>query len=173
MRSARCGCWGGCWPPDASTQPRAVVSSQLERRLYLPYSAGQLFDLVADIERYPEFVPGWREARAVRLSPERLEVEQRVAIGPTELWFTSEAYLVPPRMIRIRTADAPFGELSIEWTFDALGDAACAAVFRASYRLNARVLGLVAATALDRRLLRVVDAFEARARRLYGSPGRG
>lgn len=143
----------------------------LERRLYLPYSAEQLFDLVADIERYPDFVPGWREARVTQRRPDHLTVEQRVAVGPGEWRFVSEAHLNRPRTIHIGSAEAPFGDLSIEWTFDALDDASSAAQFRARYDLNAGILRLIAAGMLERRLLGVVHAFEARARVLYGQRG--
>lgn len=143
------------------------MAFSLERRLYLPYGSAQLFDLVADVERYPEFVPGWREVRVIRGGPGCLVVEQRVSIGPVQWHFVTEARLDRPRAIWIHAVHAPFGELDIRWTFERLEKAGCAVGFLARYELGSGILGRAAAVAFERRLLGVVRAFERRARALY------
>lgn len=136
--------------------------------MYLPYRAAEVFDLVADVERYPEFVPGWREARVRCLEAGHLTAEQVVTLGPLEWRFTSDAKLDRPRTMAIHSVDAPFGQLDIRWTFEGLGDAGCAIVFRADYDLGTGTLRRLVAASLERRLLAVVNAFEKRAHMLCG-----
>jgi ribosome-associated toxin RatA of RatAB toxin-antitoxin module len=145
------------------------VTSSLERRLLLPYGAASLFDLVADVERYPEFVPGWREVRVSLRESDRLLVEQSVSFGPGEWRFVSEARLDRPRAIEIQTLGAPFGELAIRWTFEALDQSGCAVVFSARYRLGIGFVQRLVDAPFNRRLVGLVDAFERRAHALYGA----
>ncbi len=147
------------------------MAPSLERRLYLPYGVEEMFDLVADIERYPAFVPGWREARVSSRGDDFLLVDQVVSLGSTGWRFRSEARLDRPCAIDIRTVEAPFGELAIHWSFDTLGDEGCAVVFRARYDPG-RVIGAIAGPSFERRMLSVVDAFEGRARELYANTRR-
>lgn len=139
----------------------------MERRLYLPYGAEQLFDLVADVERYPDFVPGWRKARVTRRERDYLIVEQSVRIGPADWQFITEAHFDRPRTIRISALNAPFGELSIDWTFNTLEDAGCSVTFHAQHEAGPRILRKFAGEMMERRLLKMIEAFEARAQALY------
>lgn len=125
-----------------------------------------MFNLVADIERYPEFVPGWREVEVLSRGPDSLHVRQRVSVGPAVWRFRSEARLDPPHTIDIRTIAAPFGDLAIHWAFQSLGDEGCSVAFRADYDSARFVRGLTR-PALEKTMASVVDAFEARARELY------
>lgn len=144
------------------------MTSSLERHLLLPYGAASLFDLVADVERYPEFVPGWREVRVSLREPDRLLVEQLVTFGPGEWRFLSEARLDRPHAMEIRTIDAPFGELAIEWTFEALDQSGCSVVFCARYRFGIDIVQRFVGGPFNRRLVGLVSAFERRAHALYG-----
>lgn len=148
-----------------------MPSTSLERRLYLPYSAGQIFDLVADVEQYPAFVPGWRAVQVVKRDGGSMVVDQHVELGPASSRFRTETCLDRPNRIRVSSIDAPFGHLSIAWSFEPLGDDGCAVVFRADYNLGHAMLQRVAAGFMERRLLQVVSAFESRARRTCGRPG--
>ena len=146
------------------------MTHSVERRLSLPYSPASLFDLVADVERYPEFVPGWREVRVSLREPDRLLVEQRVSLGlgPGEWHFLSEARLERPHAIGIRTIDAPFGELDIQWTFEALDESGCAVVFRARWNLGIGIVERLARAPFERRVAGLAHAFERRAHELCG-----
>lgn len=83
----------------------------------LPYPCRQVFDLVADIECYPEFLPGWKQARILDRKDNRLYVEQQLQTGPAVFRFHSTALLEPCSRIQITADDGPFQDLLIDWCF--------------------------------------------------------
>lgn len=74
----------------------------------LPYSCEQIFDLAADIERYPEYVPLWISARILRREWNTFDVEQVLGYGPMRVTFTSHAVLQRPVRIDVRAPGSPF-----------------------------------------------------------------
>jgi len=87
-------------------------------RQSLPHPRPDIFDLVADIERYPEFVPGWQEARILRKADDRRHVEQAVGIRGLVWRFRTEAELERPRRIEIHGAGGPVRRLHQVWRFE-------------------------------------------------------
>ncbi len=94
-----------------------MLSTQAERRL--PYDGTALFDLAADVEGYPFFLPGWIEARIERRDGERCEAMQSVGFGPMRLRFRTQALLRRPARIEITSDDAQFRHLNFTWCFEA------------------------------------------------------
>ena len=90
--------------------------AQSQSRL-LPYPCERLFSLVLDIERYPEFVPGYLRAQVLRRGTDTLEVEQSVGVGPATVTFRSQAEFAPLQRIAFHSADGPFHRLAMEWSF--------------------------------------------------------
>ena len=88
------------------------------KRLQLPYSAEQLFELVLDVEKYPEFVPGWHAAKIRARGDNTLSVEQTVGVGPLRWSFMSQAQFERPRRITITAIEEPFRELRLDWRFE-------------------------------------------------------
>lgn len=129
----------------------------------------QIFDLVADIERYPEFVPGWLEAHIERREGAKLWVVQAVGVGPFRWRFHSSAALMRPERAYIVTEDGPFEELVIDWRFEREADARCLAHFQVQVAWRSRVLEHLAGTLLAEFPDRVLTAFARRARELYGT----
>jgi ribosome-associated toxin RatA of RatAB toxin-antitoxin module len=133
----------------------------------LPYRDDQLFQLVLDIERYPEFVPGYRRARIVRRGDDALDVEQTVGFGPATFTFHSSAEFQQPSRIFIRATDGPFRRLDVEWRFVA-EEGGCRVSAETHYQLHG-LLAPVLAGWLDFLLPRLLDAFAARAAKLYAA----
>ncbi len=84
------------------------------------YERERLFALVSDIERYPEFVPGYRSVFVHRREDRRLYVTQTVSVLGWTSTFDSVATLDPPRVIRIETRPSGFRFMEIVWSFDAM-----------------------------------------------------
>lgn len=82
-----------------------------------PYARERIYTVVADIERYPEFVPGWTAARIIRRQDRVCHVEQEIGLGPVQLSFVSRAELRPPEAIAISTSERPFRRFRIDWRF--------------------------------------------------------
>lgn len=131
-----------------------------ETRL-LPHDCAALFDLVCDIERYPQFVPGYVRAQVLQRSDGYLRVEQAIGIGAAVITFHSEAELQRPGRITIHAADGPFKRLVVEWQFTPVGSH-CRVEFCVAYQLHGVLAPLVSAW-LKLTAPRLLDAFVQRA----------
>lgn len=139
---------------------------------YLPYHPDQIFDLVADVERYPEFLP-WCErlallSRETRDMQERLIAEMTVSFNVYRERFRTEVLLDrEARTIEVTYLDGPFKYLENDWRFAPEGEGTLAD-FRIAFEFKSRALQLVAGFFFDEAFRRLVAAFDARARFLYG-----
>ncbi|MFG1479546.1 type II toxin-antitoxin system RatA family toxin [Xanthobacter sp. V4C-4] len=139
------------------------------------HGAVEMFDLVADVERYPEFVPlcaALRVKRRVR-SDEGVEIlvaDMTVAYKMIRETFTSRVMLDRPRLaIHVEYLDGPFSRLDNRWEFLPRGEGACEVKFFISYEFRSRTLGLLMGAMFDAAFRRFADAFEARANAVYGT----
>ncbi|MDP2620241.1 MAG: type II toxin-antitoxin system RatA family toxin [Hyphomicrobiales bacterium] len=137
------------------------------------HSADDMFALVADVERYPEFVPlcaGMRVSRRRKIAGgEEMLCAMTVAYKAFHETFTTRTTLLPERSeILVQYIDGPFRDLKNRWSFEPLGPKACKVRFFIAYQFHSRTLQLVAGAVFDRAFRKFVDAFEARADRLYG-----
>lgn len=89
---------------------------RLERRV--ANEPEQLFELVSDIERYPDFVPGYRTASVLRREGPRLDVRQTVSVLGWKCTFDSVAHLDPPRSLEIDASPPGFRRLRIRWELE-------------------------------------------------------
>ena len=134
-----------------------------------------MFDLVADVEKYPEFVP-LCEALCVRSRRERegrtlLVADMTVGYGAIRETFTSQVILKPDeRRIDVSYVDGPFRYLSNVWRFEDFGKGRCEVHFHIDYEFKGRVLGALMGAMFDRAFRRFSAAFEERADRLHGRP---
>jgi coenzyme Q-binding protein COQ10 len=133
------------------------------------HSASDMFDLVADIERYPEFVPLCRSTRVSRRAKvgegvETLRSEMTVAYKMISETFVTRVTLDKPRLqIQVQYLEGPFRQLENRWTFRPLGDNACEVEFFISYEFRSRTLGFLMGSMFDTAFRKFADAFERRA----------
>ena len=139
---------------------------------HVPYTVEQMFDLVADIGRYPQFVPGYREARVLVREAGRLRARQRVGLGVISASFDSEAELQRPHHIRVRSHERPFHTLAIDWYFERRDDGCCVQCL-AEFRLAGGLTALALTPWLDLFAHHLTDAFVRRAQVLYGEKKKG
>ena len=135
----------------------------------LPYSAEQMFDLVADVGRYAEFLP-WVVATRVRSDSEH-EMIADMVVGFKSLRekFTSKVVKDRPRMIDVHYVDGPLRDLDNTWQFTPLEDGGCEVDFCVEFSFKNKVFEAMAGAYFDRAFRRMVEAFENRAAELYGS----
>ncbi len=138
------------------------------------HSALNMFDLVADVERYPEFVPLCQALRVRRRSQsgegvEILVADMTVAYKLIRETFTSRVSLDRPRrVIHVEYLDGPFSRLDNRWEFVGVGETQCEVHFSISYEFRSRTLGLLMGAMFDAAFRRFADAFEKRADQVYG-----
>jgi coenzyme Q-binding protein COQ10 len=137
------------------------------------HSASKMFELVADIERYPEFVPFCRELKVRRRTPgeagsEIIVADMTVAYKLLHETFTSRVTLERPGLhILVEYLDGPFSRLENRWKFRPAGDESCNVDFYISYAFRSRTLGLLMGAMFDIAFRRLAAAFERRADHVY------
>ncbi|MET0369466.1 MAG: type II toxin-antitoxin system RatA family toxin [Methylobacterium sp.] len=139
------------------------------------HTAQQMYDLVADVERYPEFLPLCESLRVIRRQdmPEGGQVliaEMGVGYKAIRERFTTRVSLDPGgRKIVAEYIDGPFRHLENRWTFKEAEGGTCDVDFFITYEFKSRALGLLMGTMFDRAFRKFTDAFEGRAARIYGA----
>lgn len=138
----------------------------------LPYTPEQVFDLAADVEKYPEFLPWFLSARIVGREHNVLNVDLTVRLSGIPLSFTTRAVLHPPRQMRIFTADFPFRIFEQQWSLAPEGTGHTCVSYSIVIELRFGLSRLVTLMADEQKIAReVVQRFRQRASRLYG-PGK-
>lgn len=143
------------------------MPSHKETRI-LPYTAEQLYDLVIDIEKYPEFVP-WCMASRVNLR-EKNSLEADVIVG-YKIYrekFTSRVHMIRPNAIEVEYLKGPMKHLQNKWIFTDLRGKKCEVDFYVDFSLKTRMFESLVDQFFHRALVRMIDAFEKRAEDLYG-----
>lgn len=136
---------------------------------FLPYSAEQIFDLVADVGRYPEFLPWCVGARIVRREGDVLYADLIVGFKMIREKFTSKVTLARPGRIEVEYLDGPFRYLKNQWLF-VEKDGGCLIDFYIEFEFRSRILRKVMQPLFHEAVRRMVASFESRARALYGEP---
>jgi coenzyme Q-binding protein COQ10 len=135
---------------------------------YLPYTPEQLFELVADVARYDEFLP-WVVAVRVRSSSETETVADLVVgFNAFKERFTSRVTKQRPGRIVVDYIEGPLKYLKNEWRFEAAPDGGSAVFFSVDFAFKSRLFETLAGAMFDRALRRMTGAFEQRAAALYG-----
>ena len=135
---------------------------------HLPYTTEQLFDLVADIGRYDEFLP-WVVAVRIRSSSETETVADLVVgFNAFKERFTSRVKKQRPTRIEVDYIERPLKYLHNEWRFEPAPDGGTHVQFSVDFAFKSRIFEALAGQMFDRALRRMTGAFETRAAALYG-----
>ncbi|MEO7240892.1 MAG: type II toxin-antitoxin system RatA family toxin [Sphingomicrobium sp.] len=135
---------------------------------HLPYTTDQLFDLVADVARYDEFLP-WVVAVRVRSSSETETVADLVVgFNAFKERFTSRVTKHRPDRICVDYIEGPLKYLKNEWHFEPTPDGGTKLQFSVDFAFRSRIFEAIAGQMFDRALRRMTGAFETRAAALYG-----
>ncbi len=133
------------------------------------YRPDQMFDLVADVGKYPDFLPWCVGSKVKSRSPEAEVADLTIGFGPFRESFTSRVELHPPTLIRVRYEDGPFRYLNNQWKFhdDPHG---CQVAFFVDFEFKSRLLQSAIGVVFNEAVKRMVNAFLKRARDVYGPP---
>jgi coenzyme Q-binding protein COQ10 len=147
---------------------------QFTTRRTVRHAAADMFDLVADVERYPEFVPLCRALKVRQRIPEPEGVELLVADMTVAYRFVREAFTSrvtldrPSLHVLVEYLQGPFSRLENRWTFRPTGEQSCEVEFFITYEFKSRTLGLLMGSMFDVAFRRFASAFERRADQVYG-----
>ncbi|MGN6288802.1 MAG: type II toxin-antitoxin system RatA family toxin [Sphingopyxis terrae] len=135
----------------------------------LPYSAEQMFALVTDIARYPEFLP-WVVALRVRADSEREAVaDMIVGFKGLRESFSCRVHKRAPDKVVVDYIDGPMRHLNNEWHFTPLDGGGCKVDFMVDFSFRNRMFEALAGQMFDKALRKMIAAFETRADALYGA----
>jgi coenzyme Q-binding protein COQ10 len=138
------------------------------------HAASAMFDLVADVEHYPEFVPLCQSLRVRKRLQEGgkdvIVADMTVAYKLIRETFTSRVTLDKPDLeILVEYLEGPFRQLNNRWNFRPIADQACDVEFFIAYEFRSRTLGVLMGTVFDAAFRRFASAFERRADQVYGT----
>src|SRR5882762_5223577 len=157
--------------PDCGRRAMPRISSK--RRIL--HSATQMFDLVADVERYPEFVPLCKSLNIRQRTPkpddgtEIVICEMVVSFKLVRETFTTRVTLDRPNLkILVEYLKGPFSNLENRWTFEPKSETDCDVGFYLNYEFKSRMLAMLMGTMFDAAFARFASAFEKRADAVYG-----
>ena len=143
--------------------PRIVRSADV------PFPPQDMFSLVADIERYPRFLPWCRSATVHTRTPTEVTASLEIARGPFRKSFTTRNRMTDPERIDIALVDGPFSHLAGHWRFEGMAPRSCKVGFEMRFEVSNRTLGRILAPLFEEIAKTMVDAFCRRAHQVYGS----
>jgi len=144
-----------------------MLHKRVER--LLPYAPERVFDLAADVERYPEFLRWWIAARIHRQEGNIRYASQTLGLGPIRLRFDSIAIFQRPERIEVRAADSfPFREFRLIWCFTPSEERNCRAELAVEFEITFGPLRSLVERVIPLAIADTIAAFETRARTMYG-----
>jgi len=150
---------------------------KIDRAVLLPYRPAQMFDLVADVERYPDFMPWCGGAQVLARDNHGMQASITIALAGLSQRFTTRNTHDYPRRIDLELVDGPFSRLVGHWRFEALGgqgdktdsDASgCKVCFTLEYAFASRTLEALVGPVFNRIAGSFIDSFTRRAQACYG-----
>jgi coenzyme Q-binding protein COQ10 len=133
------------------------------------YTQDQLFDLVADVDKYPRFLPWCLAARIRHRTANQLICDLTIGFGPFRESFTSRVTLDRPRRVNVKYESGPFRYLNNQWDF-APHDAGTEVAFFVDFEFRSRILQAAIGVVFNEATRRMVNAFRKRAHDVYGPP---
>ena len=144
------------------------MPTHAEKRV-VPYRPEQLFDLVADVAKYPQFLPWCVGARIRSQTEKELIADLTIGFGPFRESFTSRVTLERPHRVKVRYEKGPFRYLNNEWDFEPHPTGCCVDFF-VDFEFRSRILQRAIGVVFNEAVRRMVNAFLKRARDVYGPP---
>lgn len=141
------------------------MPTHAEKRV-LPYTPEQLFDLVADVESYPKFLPWCIACRVRRRSGDKIIADLIIGFKMIRERFTSEVSLHRPELIDVQYIEGPLRHLNNHWKFRPHPEG-CEIDFYVDFEFRSKLLQSLIGTLFNEAFKRMVAAFEARAAELY------
>src|SRR5260370_29230090 len=166
----------GCGRRATHERDRESAMPQFSSKRRVQHSAPQMFDLVADVERYPQFVPLCRSLKIRQRTPmpdgtEVVIADMTVSFKLVREGFTIRVTLDRPNLkILVEYLQGPFSNLENRWSFDPKSDVACDVGFFLTYEFKSRMLAMLIGTLFDTAFRRFAAAFAKRADAINGRP---
>ena len=137
-------------------------------KITLPYTPEQLFDMVAAVEEYPEFLPWCVATRIRERNDEMVLADMVIGFKVFRERFSTRVEWDRPGRIDVAYSEGPFKYLNNHWIFEPHGDGECLIDFFVDFEFRSKTLQLIIGVVFHEAMRRIVRAFEERAEQLYG-----
>jgi coenzyme Q-binding protein COQ10 len=142
--------------------------AKYSQEIVLPYTEDQLFALIADVERYAEFVPWWTGAKVHR-EGDVVCAEQSFGLGIFKYRFSSQVKLHRPNSVQVTSSDGPFHQLEIHWQVQPRQEGGCTMTLSTEFRLRSNMLQRMFDGMGFQDMGWLLELFEQRAHGLYSN----
>ena len=139
----------------------------INRSVLVPFSAAQMFDLVAAVDKYPEFMPWCGGSQILSEDEQGMCASVTIALAGIRQTFTTQNVHDYPNSIELSLVDGPFSSLKGRWNFIALADDACKVEFSLTYAFSSRTLEKIVGPIFNRIASSFIDSFTKRAEACY------
>ena len=143
------------------------MPTHAEKRL-LPYTPEKLYNLVSDVEKYPDFLPWCIALRVRSREVKMINADMIIGFKFFREKFTTHVTLNPPRRIDVEYLDGPFKYLNNHWIFKPIDDGACEIDFYVDFEFKSILLQKSIGAVFNESVQKMINAFEARAHHIYG-----
>ena len=140
----------------------------VRRSALLPFTPAQMYQLVADVRRYPDFLPWCTSADVLEEDGEHVTARLGLGLGLARGSFTTRNHLRPGSGMDMSLIDGPFQSLEGRWDFSPIGDAGTRVTLEISFETSGPLGGMVFGPAFEQVCNQLVDAFGRRARQVHG-----
>ncbi len=140
----------------------------IQRSVLVPFSCEQMFDLVADVGRYPEFMPWCGGAQVQWRNEQGMQATVQIHFAGIRQSFTTRNDHEYPHRIVFHLVDGPFSSLTGHWAFQPLGEDGCKVLYTMEYTFSSRTLSAVVGPVFNRIATSFIDSFTQRAHAVYG-----
>ena len=141
---------------------------EVSKTVIVAFAPEQMFGLVDDVERYPEFLPWCTGSSVLTRDGNIVRAKLNVGFRGVKQSFSTENRNTPPHEIALKLIDGPFRALNGRWRFHDLGGKGCKIEFNLAYEFSSRVLGALVGPVFSHIANTLVEAFVKRAERVYG-----
>jgi len=142
--------------------------SSVSKSAVVPYTAEQMYNLVNDIESYPEFLPWCTNAVVQDRSIDSLTASVSLATGKLKQTFTTKNRMQPGQRIEVNLIKGPFKHLQGHWTFEQAGEKLCRIELNMQFEFKNKLLKLTLSTVFNQFMNSLVGSFIDRAKQIYG-----
>lgn len=139
----------------------------IKRDLVVPYTPGEMFELVNGVEDYPHFIPWCKSAEILKQEGDEVHVSLSFARGSFQKSFTTRNLIQKNKIIEVRLLDGPFHHLEGFWRFDAV-DEGCHVMFDMEFEFSSRLMGMAFSPVFTPIVNSLIDVFQKRAAEVYG-----
>lgn len=140
----------------------------ISRNALVMFSVEQMYQLINDIESYPQFIPDCGDSRIVNQQDDNVTGALLVSKGGIKKWFTTKNTLVSNEEIRMELVDGPFKQLMGSWKLTELSEGACKISLHLEYEFSSKVFDLAFGRVFNGIANNMVQAFTQRAKEVYG-----